>query len=86
MSCELESIVFFLLFGLIVLAPGGGGRVTNGLEGSQIIPFCNPQAQLLKKTYIVFSFSGENMFCLALLRNHETSGVAYLKTSLQCLI
>lgn len=73
-SCELRAL-FSLLFGEIVLCPWGRGRGANSLEGGQIIPFCNLQPQLLKKTYIVFSFSGENMFCFALLRNHETSGV-----------
>lgn len=73
-SCEFGAL-FSLLFGDIVLCPRGRGRGANSLEGGQIIPFCNLQPQLLKKTYIVFSFSGENMFCFALLRNHETSGV-----------
>lgn len=66
--------MFSLLFGLIVLRPWGRRRGANSLEGGQIIPFCNLQSQPLKKTYAVFSFSGENMFCSALLRNHETSG------------
>lgn len=70
-GCKRESTVFFLLFGLIVLCPWGRGRVANSLEGGQIIPFCN-QPQLLKKTYTVFSFNRENMFCIALLCNHET--------------
>lgn len=67
--------MFSLLFGVIVLRPWGTGKGAHSLEGGQIIPFCNLQPQLLEKTYIVFSFSRENMFCFALLRNHETSGV-----------
>lgn len=65
LAVNLRALCFSFSLAWLSFAPGGGGRVTNGLEGSQIIPFCNLQPQLLKKTYIVFSFSREKhvLFC-----------------------